>query len=294
MRVGRVAGMATLVVAGLMIAGPLPAGLSAGPTAAATPALTNWYRLPATHGATGRTRSTWSASNWSGYAETGHFTSISGSWTVPRVRPGVADTRSEWFSATWVGIDGFNDTDLIQTGTEQDDSGGSASYSAWWEILPKAETTIPDPVSPGDTMEAAITQTAVTVVKRKRIKVITDEWNIRLQDVTAGWSFSTTQVYKGPGDSAELIVEAPFVGRSLSTLADYSFPAGSSRAGDFRDAAVSTTVGGAPTGAGLDYQTDAGTLIQGGLQVSTPGAPDASATAFNSSYGATEPAAPPS
>ena len=289
MRIGRVAAMVLL-----MVAGPLLVGLSADPTAAAAPApaLTNWYRLPPTHGAVGRTRSTWSASNWSGYAETGHFTSIAGSWTVPRVKPGVANARSEWFSATWVGIDGFNDTDLIQTGTEQDDIGGSASYSAWWEILPRAETTIPDPVSPGDTMAASITQTPVIVVKRKRIKVISDQWSIRLVDVTQGWNFSTTQVYKGPGDSAELIVEAPLVGRSLSTLADYSFPSGSSQAGDFRAATVSTTLGGTPGGAGLDYQNDAGTLIQGGLPISTPGSPDAAATAFNSSYGATEPAAP--
>ena len=38
---------------------------------------------------------------------------------------------------------------------------------------------------------------------------------------------ATTQVYKGPGSSAELIVEAPPVGRSVATMSNYSFTSGS-------------------------------------------------------------------
>lgn len=71
----------------------------------------------------------WESSNWSGYAETSSspYTSVSGQWTVPTV---TGPNNS--YSAAWVGIDGFNDDYLIQTGTEQDYSSGSGQYSAWW------------------------------------------------------------------------------------------------------------------------------------------------------------------
>ncbi len=55
------------------------------------------------------------STNWSGEAETGQedgFSSISGSWTVPEVS-GAATS----FSASWIGIDGFGNITLIQTGT---------------------------------------------------------------------------------------------------------------------------------------------------------------------------------
>jgi hypothetical protein len=288
MRIRRVVGISVLVVGSLaLVASSTPAVAVARPASTGAPAVTNWYRLPARHGAT---RSMWSSSNWSGYAETGHFTTISGNWTVPGATAGAADSSSTWFSSAWLGIDGFNNSQLIQTGTEQDFYGGSAHYSAWWEILPKAETVIPDPVSAGDVMTAAIVQTATP--KGKRSKVVTNRWSIRLQDVTKGWTFTTIEKYKGLGESAEFIVEAPVVGRSVATISHYSFLPGASVNGDFNSAGLATTIGGAVAGARLNFVNDAGTLIQNGVQVSTPGAPDAAATAFNSAYGANQPAAP--
>ena len=288
-RINRVRGTSLLLAGGLILG-----GFAAPATSGAAPVITNWYRLPAARGAHGHVRSGWFSSNWSGYAETGHFTSISSSWTVPSVTAGASTSNSAWFSSAWVGIDGFNDTHLIQTGTEQDVYGGSAHYSAWWEILPKAESPISYPVSPGDSMSATITQTSTAVIraKRKKAKIVTKYWTIGLQDHTKGWSFVTTQVYKGPGDSAEFIVEAPLVGRSVAAMANYNFGSGSALNGDLNSALVATTIGGAAIGAGLSYSNDAGTLFQNGVQVSTPGPQDSAATAFNSSYGATEPAAP--
>jgi hypothetical protein len=299
MRIDRVvvAPVLVVVVGALALVGSTAAGTAgAASPPAHGPAITNWYRIPATHRALRATRSTWSSSNWSGYAETGHFTSVSGRWTVPSVTAGAADSNSTWYSSAWAGIDGYNNAHLIQTGTEQDVSGGIAHYSAWWEILPKAETTIPDPVLPGDSMSATITQTltAVPSAHGKKIKIVTKYWTIRLQDLSEGWTFVTTQVYKGPGSSAEFIVEAPLVGRSISTISDYRFAPGSAVGGDVNGAGVATSIGGPLVGAGLDYQNDSGTLVQGSLQVSTPGPQDPSATAFNSSYGAAEPAPPTS
>jgi hypothetical protein len=212
------------------------------------------------------------------------------------VTPGAASGEANgWYSSDWIGIDGFNNRHLIQTGTEQDYYDGSAYYSAWWEILPAAETPLPssDHVLPDDSMSASIVQTSVVVSKpkAKKIRVTTKYWTITLKDNTQGWTFTTTQVYRGPGDSDELIVEAPLVGKQISTISNYSFLLGAAKDGDFNSAEVADTVGGADVGAGLN-SGDAGILVQNGAQVSTPGPPDAAATAFNSSYGAVAPAAP--
>jgi hypothetical protein len=295
MRIVRVAGASLLVAGGLGLSGLGLSGLDPPASVGAAPVITNWYRLPAAHRLHTRTRSTWQSSNWSGYAEVGHFGAVSGHWKVPTVTAGATTgAATGWFSSAWIGIDGFSDTNLIQTGTEQDYYGGSAHYSAWWEILPKAETVIPRSVSPGDSMSASIVQTAVTVTKpkAKRVRIVTKWWDITLSDNTRGWTFTTTQVYRGPGDSSEFVVEAPVVGRAISTLSDYRFPAGADLDGDFSSAQVATTIGGASAGAGLRYASDAGILVQNGVQVSTPGLPDTAEEAFNSSYGAAGPAPP--
>jgi len=76
---------------------------------------------------------TLATTNWSGYVDTGaQFTGVSGSWVVPAVQ----DSAPTQASATWIGIDGFSDDTLIQTGTEQITSGGATSYDAWYELLP--------------------------------------------------------------------------------------------------------------------------------------------------------------
>ncbi|WP_258166301.1 G1 family glutamic endopeptidase [Paenibacillus sp. PCH8] len=76
----------------------------------------------------------WISSNWSGYALTGlpnPYRRISAEWTVPYVLP---CTRNSYSSA-WIGINGFENTSLIQTGTGHDWIQGKPSYYAWWEIL---------------------------------------------------------------------------------------------------------------------------------------------------------------
>lgn len=300
------------------------AGLVAGlvlPVAGASqvlPAITNQARVAVGHRSPRDVRATWEASNWSGYALTGTFTGVSGTWTVPS----VAASASPTYSSAWIGVDGFNDSDLIQTGTEEDYYDGSAHYDAWWEILPAAETEISTsayPVAPGDRMSAEIYETASTtsgtgggrhgssrlaessarrgggVVRERRKAGVEHEWVITLSDLTAGWTFSTTQAYGGPGSSAEWILEAPEVGGSISTLAHYTIvpPSG---LGDFDNAAVATSVpaSGAPSysAAGLAYGADGGVMVQNGVQVSTPSDPDTAATAFDLAYGSAQPSAP--
>jgi hypothetical protein len=137
----------------------------------------------------------WASSNWSGYAKTGStYTRATGQWIVPS----VSKTTKATYGSQWVGIDGFNNSSLIQTGTEADYYNGSAHYGAWWEILPAAETVIPSiTVHPGDHMTASITKGSGS------------SWTITISN--GSQSFTTVQTYSGPGSSVEWIEEAPAV-----------------------------------------------------------------------------------
>ncbi|MCY0877293.1 MAG: G1 family endopeptidase [Firmicutes bacterium] len=210
----------------------------------------------------------WSSSNWSGYAlsgTAGQYNSISGAWTVPTVAP----SKGSSYSSSWIGIDGYNNSDLIQTGTEQDYYSGAAHYDAWWEILPAAETVITNmTVKPGDQMTANIVNDG------------NGDWTITLDDKTQGETFTTTQAYSGPAESAEWIQEAPTIGGRVATLANYgttTFDPG-------------TVNGGNP---GL-VVADGGVMIQKRAQVSTPSLPDTDTDGFAVAYGATAPTAPAS
>ena len=138
------------------------------------------------------TRSASQSSNWSGYAVTGSYSSATGHWTVPTV-----SGSGNHYSSQWVGIDGFNNSNLIQTGTEADVVGGRAQYRAWWEILPAAETVISGiTVHPGDAFTGSVSKVSGTT------------WKITLTDNTTGKSFTTNKTYRGSGSSAEWIEEA--------------------------------------------------------------------------------------
>jgi len=209
----------------------------------------------------------WSSSNWSGYAITGSgFTAVTGAWTVQAVSP----TKKASFSSQWVGIDGFNNSSLIQTGTESDYYRGSAHYDAWWEILPASETVIPSlPVHRGDQMSASVTSNG------------NGTWTITIRDSTTGGSFSTVQSYNGPRTSAEWIEEAPTVGGRIATLAHYSSP--------------QTFDPGSVDGVNPKLSASAGgDMVQQGQVVSIPSNPDSDTDGFNVSYGSAQPAPPSS
>lgn len=290
------------VIAGIGALALLSAGLSTAP-AAATPVV----RLLPDHlvgSASAATKARgsspannapspcWASSNWSGYAvsETAPtglpcvpasgtaYTSVAGTWTVPTV---TGSRFSTAYSAAWTGIDGFTDSDLIQAGTEQDYTGGRAHYSAWWEILPAAETVIPSiTVEPGDTVAVSIT------------KVSAAQWSITLTDNgstvhAAQPPFSTTQSYSGPGTSAEWILEAPTVNGRQATLASY----GSTKLDP--DAANGLAPG--------FIAGTSGEMVQSGFfrsqVISIASGPDAGpppADGFGVAYGSTAPPAPSS
>jgi Peptidase A4 family len=166
--------------------------------------------LAATAGAAGSATS----SNWSGYAVTGTgFSTVTGSWVQPAATCSAAAEATA--SAFWVGLGGDSESSstLEQIGTEADCSGGTVSYSAWYELVPAAAVEIPLHVSAGDSISASVHVggTRVTVV---------------LRDLTAKTAFSKTLTMASPDtSSAEWIAEAPSVltpgGTRLLPLTDF-------------------------------------------------------------------------
>ncbi|HEX3780657.1 MAG TPA: G1 family glutamic endopeptidase [Pseudonocardiaceae bacterium] len=196
------------------------------------------------------------SSNWSGYAETGSgYTSASVTWTVPS----ASQTSGDTYGSDWVGIDGDGNSDLIQTGTEEDYVGGQAEYGAWWEILPAAETPIPNmTISPGDSVTGTVAQQSGS------------SWKITLTDNSTGQSFNTTQDYSGPGQSVEYIEESPEVGGSIATPADLS---------------TATFSGATVNGSSPNLSSsDAIDLVQNGTTYYKPSAPNSSGDGFTVSY----------
>lgn len=251
----RVVAVCCVSIVGVVVAG-LPAG------SAASSAIFHHPRIPASR--PGKRAAGWTSSNWSGYAITGStYSSVTAQWVVPA----VAASRKSTYSSNWVGIDGYNNSDLIQTGTESDYYNGSAHYDAWWEILPAAETVIPSiSVRPRDTVTASITKGSGS------------SWTITITD--GSQKFTTTQTYTGPQTSAEWIEEAPTVGGRVAPLANYgqtTFDPG-------------TVNGGKPN----LTASEGGAMVQKQVQVSTPSNPDGDFDGFSVAYGSAAPAPPSS
>lgn len=230
----------------------------------------------------------WASSNWSGYAETcqAPYSEVTGHWSVPSVSGPDGS-----YSAAWVGIDGFTNSSLIQTGTEQDvSSTGQASYAAWWTT--SAQSFVEQPITTGCTGNGTCGQVsaddAVTATITEASPGSTS-WSIAISDTTAQWSFTKTVTYAGPGASAEWVVEAPTVGGRAATLADF----GSASAPEVFDSGT-INAGVSPD---LTY-SDGGELVAGHGRlvqvVSIPSAPDGdvSPDGFAIAYGSVAPAAP--
>lgn len=151
-----------------------------------------------------------SSTNWSGYAATGGpFTSVSSKW----VQPSVSCTSAATYAGFWVGLDGYNDATVEQTGTLGECSGGSASYASWYELYPNPPVYYSSTVKPGDHMKASVTANSPT------------SFTMKISDTTEGWSHNVTKSVSSapPRSSAEVIVEAPCCTSSggILPLADF-------------------------------------------------------------------------
>lgn len=135
------------------------------------------------------------SNNWSGYAVIGtDFTQALGTWTVPAVDC-TSDPNSS--ASFWVGIDGWNNSTVEQTGTDSDCDGTHPTYYAWYEFAPKAGVTITSvPVSPGDQMSAEVSYNGSQFV-------------VTTTNTTTGATYTTTAIVPAARRaSAEWIAEA--------------------------------------------------------------------------------------
>ena len=263
-----------------LTSGSLPVGLTLDSTGqiAGTPVLSGTYTfsvevsdsstpVQTAIGTLSITDPTLQSDNWSGYVAVGTgINGVEGTFTVPKLT--TASEAGEQL-AEWVGIDGWDDSSLIQAGITEhpdpNDPTGAFYILPWWEILPAPETPITTmTVSPGDQVTVTIGQ------------VSGDEWAIELEDDTTGARFLIDETYTGPMQSAEWITEAPTNGSTgtIYPLAPYSPPATFSN----------LLLGGTLTGfAGIE-------MVQGGYIVSIPSSPITN-NGFTVGYGS-QPAPP--
>lgn len=180
---------------------PVPAtGTSPGTTPPAPSSSSTTSSTTAPTSSTGQPASAsggYYSTNWAGYAATtGKFTTVSGSWTVPKVTGNSSTTSGD---ATWVGIGGLSGTDLIQTGTFNTVApDGTVSTFAFYELLPASSLEIRSlAVHSGDSMLANISEQS------------NNQWSISITDTTTGQNYTTIVAYNSTHSSAEWIEEDP-------------------------------------------------------------------------------------
>jgi len=104
------------------------------------------------------------SSNWAGYAVSGaSFRSVSATWTQPAV---TCTDGGATHAAFWVGLGGLADDSeaLEQIGTVAScGAGGTATYSAWYELVSAAAVELPGKVAPGDRFSASVAVAGTTV-----------------------------------------------------------------------------------------------------------------------------------
>jgi hypothetical protein len=188
--------------------------------------------------ASGRSNSTTTAdsTNWSGYAlsgTNGTFTSVSANWTEPAAscsgNSGGGGRHhsgsSDQYAAFWVGLDGYANQTVEQTGTDSDCDGTTPDYYGWYEMYPASPVYFTNTVAAGDSMSGSVTFSG------------TETYTLVLTDNTQGWTQTITVNKSGLARaSAEAITEAPSSNSGVLPLADFgtiSYGTATDQAGSF-------------------------------------------------------------
>jgi hypothetical protein len=146
--------------------------------------------------------------SWSGYVDTnykstGTFTTITGTWNVPEVAPGDCSNGTfatgYGLAGFWVGLDGWNNGTVEQTGTVTECYQGNAYYWDWYEMYPSPLVFV-GWVNPGDRIAATAQYTG-------------GKYHLFINDETTGTSNSVFENCPSgqtcSRHSAEVIAEAP-------------------------------------------------------------------------------------
>jgi hypothetical protein len=168
-----------------------------------------------------------SSSNWSGVADVNTLTkygntsyhTVAAEFSMPVAGQAFGSCTGGWdYGASWVGIDGYSSSDVLQSGIGYDAycaSNGTASYyDVWIEWYPYAESEITNlPVSPGDDMYIEVYSTSATVGNAYIVNETTNLGGSIQFDAPSG-----TRLV---GNSAEWVVERPGLSTGLATLTNY-------------------------------------------------------------------------
>jgi Peptidase A4 family len=139
-----------------------------------------------------------SLSNWGGYIAPGsadEYTIASAEWAVAK----VTCRADKDFYAPWVGIDGYGDQTVEQTGVQTTCASGSPVSQAWYEMYPAPPVYINEPVSTGDDFSASVS-----------FSTVTKKFTITITDVSKPWTDTVTKKLKSAKRmSAEAVIESP-------------------------------------------------------------------------------------
>ncbi len=154
------------------------------------------------------------SSNWSGYAvetnlktpQSNAVSNVLAQWVVPA----VICTRTTTYSAIWIGIDGYSDNTVEQTGTSQDCRSGRPQYYAWYEMYPHSMITTNLLVMPGNSISASVQFSGKNA------------YTLTINNQTTGKIYNTTQrLSSAKRQSAEWVVEAPSSFFGVLPLSNY-------------------------------------------------------------------------
>jgi Peptidase A4 family len=166
------------------------------------------------------------STNWSGHVDFSGAASYGSSsyyfivndMIVPVAQHAFAGscTPNGWdWGSEWNGIDGWGSNDVLQAGVEFDSycvaSSFATFYSAWYEWYPYGEVRISNfPVTPGDDIFVEVWHTSPT----QGYAYLVNQTNNQAVEVGFTAPSGTSLV----GNSAEWVVERPFVDGSFTTL----------------------------------------------------------------------------
>jgi Peptidase A4 family len=181
--------------------------------------------------------------NWSGYALTlpkgtsVPFYWVTGEWTVPFVQQAREVCTGGWdYSSQWVGIDGFSNNQLFQSGSAANvycdpaaaPGVNATEYFPWIEWLPAPEVILYRKLTPPSLLAfAAGDLVSVTCWVTNFTGGVSKTGHLLFTDITQNWQVSLTisaAALGGSGvigNSAEWIVERTQVNGSYATLPNY-------------------------------------------------------------------------
>lgn len=140
---------------------------------------------------------------WSGYTfpVTG-VTGVRAQWTQPS-----ATGRANAVALIWIGVGGWNQQSLIQSGTIAAPGAYLGMTPIWYELLPAGPQDSPWPVVPGDKI-------AVSIVE---LRPPQEKWRISVDDMSSYETFTRVVHYDSAGTYPSFIVEYPREGMSPSS-----------------------------------------------------------------------------